>query len=556
MSTETILSPFYYLDNFKKLTGHVANLYSDLLPKETQHFLTLLSTLTRDEQALYVRLCMRTKPILLKEKINYTEINNLNKIFLNLQKYEFVKLTPNIPLQEYLPLLTIAQLKKCYQELGIIIPSGKRNKLLLTEGLIEHQHSEIKEYLAVKFPLIETLFLDQVDLLKLLFFGNSYQDFSEFIISQLDIVKYEQYSIKKAFRYFKGKEDIEQKLFLINFLPSISASLEEENVALFQRQVTALLEFHPLPKFKRSYDKLLNEIGSIYEKSNLLEEAIIFYKNSSTPPARERLVRILSKYSSNQAALDIYQKWNHLQLSEVENETLYWLKQRIKKEEGLAFEKKTNKFYLSAKLELTQNKSLTIEEQVVNHLNNIGTTAFYTENHFWSILFGLLFWDEIFLELNNVFYHPFQRGPIDMFHENFYQDRKHQIDQKLNLLKETDKEQIWEILSLTYQQKHGIANWFVNWKKYDINELKKVYDIIPKNIIVFVLTKISKHPSEFKSGLPDLCIFEEEKQNFYFCEIKGPGDQLRSNQITWLRSFNQANIPAYVYKITWIDTDL
>ncbi len=48
-----------------------------------------------------------------------------------------------------------------------------------------------------------------------------------------------------------------------------------------------------------------------------------------------------------------------------------------------------------------------------------------------TTLFGLLFWDILFLDVPGVFESPFQSAPLDLGTEYFYETRREQIERRL-----------------------------------------------------------------------------------------------------------------------------
>ena len=48
---------------------------------------------------------------------------------------------------------------------------------------------------------------------------------------------------------------------------------------------------------------------------------------------------------------------------------------------------------------------------------------YYVENSLINSLFGLLCWPAIFAPLPGAFFHPFQRGPVDLLNDDFQQRR-------------------------------------------------------------------------------------------------------------------------------------
>lgn len=66
---------------------------------------------------------------------------------------------------------------------------------------------------------------------------------------------------------------------------------------------------------------------------------------------------------------------------------------------------------------------------------------------------------------------------------------------------------------------------------------------------------------ENESGQPDLFVFSENYGDWFFCEVKGPGDRMRENQVEWRSGFEtllaQQNInPSNRYQVfTLADVD-
>ncbi len=49
-----------------------------------------------------------------------------------------------------------------------------------------------------------------------------------------------------------------------------------------------------------------------------------------------------------------------------------------------------------------------------------GLQAFHSENHLWLALFGLLFWQELFLSTESAIYNEFEKRPRDLTSGGFY----------------------------------------------------------------------------------------------------------------------------------------
>merc|ERR1719391_1998338 len=61
-----------------------------------------------------------------------------------------------------------------------------------------------------------------------------------------------------------------------------------------------------------------------------------------------------------------------------------------------------------------------------------------------------------------------------------------------------------------------------------------------------VLDRMIKDHRTYRSGLPDLTLWNPETREMKFVEVKGPGDKLSYKQILWIRFFNEIGITAEV----------
>ncbi len=65
-----------------------------------------------------------------------------------------------------------------------------------------------------------------------------------------------------------------------------------------------------------------------------------------------------------------------------------------------------------------------VEGVVRDHLTQDDAPVFYVENALINALFGLLCWRAIFAAIPGAFFHPFHRGPADLYSADFYRRRR------------------------------------------------------------------------------------------------------------------------------------
>ena len=121
--------------------------------------------------------------------------------------------------------------------------------------------------------------------LRLLFFGSFHQDWSEFVLSDLGIFKYEQLDLGSHSRGFQSRDDIESFYRIHRCCCDL-----QDGVAL--NDVIANMP----PDIGNAWlearrSKLLFEIAHRYERQRDVTKALAIYRQTTYPGARLRTIR-------------------------------------------------------------------------------------------------------------------------------------------------------------------------------------------------------------------------------------------------------------------------
>lgn len=170
------------------------------------------------------------------------------------------------------------------------------------------------------------------------------------------------------------------------------------------------------------------------------------------------------------------------------------------------------------------------------------------ETRVLTTLFGILFWDIIFDKtVDNVFVDKFQAAPLDIQSDLFYQNRKKDIDLKLELLSNVPINFICELYACNWDTYFGYECSLVSWSLFDgLEELLGLVRCFEANQLMQLCRNFCLNYRYFRSGGPDLVIWSTESNECKFVEVKGPGDKLSEKQIVWLNFFMQIGIPCEV----------
>lgn len=535
----------YYLKNFVSLLNFVDKQYGDILKKEEKLFLKKFKKFSRDASRLYVRLISRTGPLFRADKLNYSEIK-IPKAAAELSESGFMVVNGDWEVEDLLRLFTKPELVDFLKtQESAVKTSWSRGQVL--EELLSYYETEFLEWVEENFDTFYPMGHDVVNLFRLLFFGNLEQTLSDFILEDIGVLRYEKYRITKKDRFFQNRKVIDETYKLIELQMELYFAREEGDEFLVEELMKQVLKIKSSP-LQRKKEKLCRMAGQFFEKMKDFELAAYYYKRSSLPPARERLVRVFEKMDEDKKALNLCKKMEKDPIDDSEREFLNHFPEKLKKKLGKEYRKQVREVFETDELKVANPKGQKIEPWSLKALEKDGLKGFYVENYLWTSLYGLIFWDIIFKSKPGAFFNPFQRGPNDLYSEDFYLSRKREIDRRIKWIGTIG----WEDKVLkTFDDKKLTANHLVRWKQINKSAIKRVLKRVPADHIKAVVERMSESLRHHSSGFPDLFVYHPRKKDYCLLEVKGPGDQLQQSQKRWLRYFKEKDIPCKVLKVTY-----
>lgn len=546
-----VLKTDYYLDNFRYLLDFVLKDYGDLLSEEEIVFIKNFKSLSLDGQLLYVRLVSRKGPWFILKKIRYEEIKSIQKASDELEENIFLLKNSEIELNEALAVLTKVEivifLKQYFPDLNINYNCAKSN---LIDQVCIFEEKLFLEKLKEEWTFISPCCSEYIQLFKLLFFGNTYEDLSAFILEDIGVLKYEPYQIGTEDRWFDNRKLVDDQLSLSKLSEILWMATENQEIELVEEIGNMLQAANIHENLKEKKEKLLARIGQYFEKVQLLEEALHYFSLASNALAWERKIRVLSKLERNEEALIEIDNLSESTSHEYLQDFIHSFRVKLKKQLGYSVQAQKREIFETESIEISRKISIKIEDQAMNYYRGLGFSGFYSENSIWTALFGLVFWDIVFMPLKGVFFNPFQRGPADLFTPDFKAKREKEIAQIIERIK---TEEGWKDRVIhTYEKKYLTANFLVSWNRISKKQIQDLVQNVPDTHICLILTRMAGNLSDFTSGFPDLLLFYPEEYVYKLIEVKGPGDQLRPNQKRWLRFFEKNDIPYSVVKVRWL----
>jgi hypothetical protein len=554
--------PFYYLANFERALAWLDERCADLFDDDERHFADEFVRLPQASRALFVRMLMRKGPYFRTSRLDYDEIGCPRAAASALANADWLDDAPTLEFEALAPLVTKAELQALAARLGMAVePRATRAATLDT---LRAAAPEPRSWHAWFPASPDTVLLFAVaplcERLRLMFFGNLHQDWSEFVLADLGIYRYESVPIDQASRAFQRREDIDTWLALRDCRDALDTAAQRADFAPAAAIATALATLDGLaprtqanPWLRARQDKLRHAVGLAAERAGEPGLAWRAYLECGHAESRYRRVRVLEQLDRRDEALALAQAIADAPANEEEAQraarTLGRLaRTRAKSKAASPIAPAAAGF---AQLELTLPAApvgLRVEEAARLSLATPDAPAFYVENTLINALFGLLCWPALFAPLPGAFFHPFQRGPADLHAADFVARRASQFEA---CLAELATGAYRQTILRRYAEKAGIQSPFVAWPALSDALLALALDCFPAAHLRLWFERLLREPVANRSGLPDLVRFWPHERHYELIEVKGPGDRLQDNQRRWLTYCVTHGMPVSVLQVRW-----
>ncbi|MEK9713134.1 MAG: VRR-NUC domain-containing protein, partial [Thalassolituus sp.] len=549
------LAVTYYLDNFESLLSEVYALYGDLLSDEEVSFYRDFKALSEPARCLYVRMLSRKGDWFRSDKLSYSEIPDINAAATELERSRFIEifsLQSKMPFPENteyaitcLALFTKPELLAALKDHPLNL-NLKEAKGLSKDALVARLISEFKDgtyrdisdwaqYLP-ECDLYSVFGSEETETYRLLFFGNLYQDMTDFVLRDLGIYQYEDYPLDKQSRWCQNREQLEAHRSYYNARQALGDLRDASSEELLQAAESIPDTYDPL--LKRKCYRFINDIARQLERLKSNDMALTVYEKSARHPARERRLRVLINHGRDDEAEALAGSMLDSPWSEEERQFLIdFIPRKLKFATSLCqrIEEHLSPVTTDVLTMPAENRlELGVERAVVTELEKQGDQLIYCENLLIPGVFGLVFWPAIFAPVAGAFFHPFQFAPADLNDEAFVVSREMEIAQCFKVLE--SQQALTDHVLETFLSKSGRTNPFVHWGFLSEEIIRLAISRIPldhwKACFEFLLKDLRHH----RAGLPDLIRFPEEG-GYELIEVKGPGDTLQKNQKAWLAEF-------------------
>ncbi|WP_429301112.1 VRR-NUC domain-containing protein [Paraburkholderia sp. GAS199] len=566
----------YYLLNFERALAWLTERYADLLNAAELGFLREFALMPQASRALLVRLLMRKGTLFRASRLSYDEIGCPLQAAAPLVALGWIDIEPRLTLDDLFALTTRPDLLLVFADAVAAIPGARtlrKPELLETlRALYEPLYSQPGRNAGEEdeprgYPLsvwheettdhvLHVVIAPLCERLRLMFFGNLQQDWSEFVLADLGVFQYETVAFAPSSRAFQQREDVDVYLTLQacrDMLDSLDwLDAPEPSVGELVERVSAIAIRNAWLDTRRA--KLLFRIGYHCERRHDWGTALTVYERCAWPGARHRRIRVLERSERYSEALALATQASVTPESEEEAQRVARMLPRLQRKCGLpATRAAAARAVERSTLVLPKPETaLAVEYVARDHLGTDDAPVHYVENALINSLFGLLCWEPVFAALPGAFFHPFQRGPADLHAPDFHLRRAPLF---AACLAQLESEAYCETILRHLETKHGLQSPFVYWGMLTPELVTLALDCLPAAHLKLWFERLLGDIRGNRSGLPDLIRFWPAQRRYELIEVKGPGDRLQDNQIRWLAYCVQHGMPVRVLDVRWAEAD-
>ncbi|MYL23781.1 VRR-NUC domain-containing protein [Halomonas alkaliantarctica] len=552
IATTSLDDPLYYLRNAQQVIQLCLNQYADLLlPTEIQQ-LERLMALGESAKALLIRMVMRKGSLFRRESLNYGEVPDRNQALQQLAAAGLLEEQPALSMQT---LGDLCRREECRGLVHHLLPqytlatSCRKSDALghLLDHFADEAPRRLREWWPeAPFDLVELSCNTLFDRLRLMFFGNLHQSWSEFVLTELGLQQFESVPLTAASRpfQFRGEVDLYLDLQQRRDRVALGESIEAVCQALPDATECDWLSYRR--------QKVLFQLGREAERQQQIELALTLYHQSQHHEARLRTLRLLEKREPAEHVFALATE-AYAQISKPEIRLgLQRIRQRCARKARLDYLPPQPFEVPVETLTLAKPAASRVESAVIEAMSDTDTRLFHVENHLFTALFALLFWPALYAPVRGAFFNPFQSGPADLFRPGFADARTALINEAFEQLHSGDyRATILKRLA----QKRGISCPLIYWPSLAPELVHSALDLIPAAHLEAVFRHLLLDLRHHRRGLPDLIALNHHTGGYQLIEVKGPGDRLQDSQRLWMQAMLAHDMPVSVLHVRWSEAE-
>lgn len=537
------LPTFYYHEHFLEMLDFVERHYTHVLLDSHATFINEFRELPREAQCLYVRLVNRKGRVFATNRLRYPELGRIEPHLARLREQQWVGTPDADHYADVLRFLTRNEIVDVLLPRFAGLGRSLKKSELVTFARNNVSPAEFMSDLNTDRLLVQRRSGDARFLL-FLYFGRVKDGLSQFTMRDLGLVRTSSLHDSYEPRFGDSGEALEHFYYALRLKKLQKTSAETA------RELAAESSQWPETNYSGSAalrDELAYRLGQRAERARDFDNALSLYRRGENAQCSERVVRLLLKQGSGEQARQYLEACLDNPRSDEEwlvAQDIYERKFKSKRTSVL-----TDVLRAAETIDIDESKSGSPERAAREHFESIGQRAFRTENLLWRTCFGLLFWDELFVDQNATAHSPFETLPASLANGAFYDQNRDRVEATLATLRE-DPARIRKQMLKTSTQYYGTPNGVFRWRRSMGDAMFALLDNAPGDGLIPMLRRLCQDYTGSRYGYPDLMVVDGA--GVRFVEIKAEGDSLRRNQLLRLQQLRDAGFRADVVRVRWV----
>lgn len=225
--------PFYYLQNMETVAGWILAHHCDLLYPEEQQRLQDFLALPQAARALLTRLLMRSGELFRADRLDYPELP-LAQALARLTGEGWLHPEPSLTPADLFRLYTLAELRRVADDLPRVpdLPRhGSKREWLARVCALGVGAMPLAQWSpALPGPVLQLRDRPLFERLRLMFFGNLRQSWTDFVLVKLGHQRFEPVSFTPESRAFHSRTEVDLYLVLHSCREQLEAGMAPEAV--------------------------------------------------------------------------------------------------------------------------------------------------------------------------------------------------------------------------------------------------------------------------------------------------------------------------------------
>lgn len=510
----------------------------NLLGETEMSFVRGFRALPVEARALVVRLANRRGDHVRISSLKYGEIQDIPTILQNLSECGFVRYPEGRD-----AIRILSELKRS-EIVGLLRPlqglSSKPKPELLRIACQHEPPIGLPQEILSGFVIIHHS--ETIGFLFFLFFGKLRSNLQSLALRDLGIVKTRMGQSSFEVRF--GSRETAAHCY---FYAKVSERIQTSDEAGLLHLSDSLCEWPVCvePEMLGARDQEICRLGARLERAGLADDAFKVYQHTAIHPARERMCRILLSKNETARAKELLDEM--ITNPSTDDELLFAEDFHARKFGERKLSRLTQVLRSAPVIEVDESLRESVEDAVVEHFNKQGETALRSENHLWTSLFGLLFWNELQGRNGETKHNEFEHRPTQLVDGTFFIKNQAAINRQLSLIRTGAALPFLEdIMEFHGGKRNGVFTW-----RRDTKPLIRAFIVhATPDALEATLRRMAMNPSTSDIGFPDLMIIGGG--GLRFVEVKAEGDQIRRHQLVQMQALEKEGFTVDVVRVRWV----